>query len=120
MFLEVFEEKRRIGEVQFIGDFLDAQITVFQHLLGFKDDVLVNPLRGGETAGLFHNLRKILRRDAKLIGLEPHPALCAVVLGNQFQELLEKQLVSCGERLLPVALFHYPFVDETAKEIKNR
>ena len=30
VFLEIFEEKRRVGEVEVVGDFLDAAVAVLQ------------------------------------------------------------------------------------------
>ena len=118
--LEVFEEKRRVGEVQLVGDFLDAQVAVFQHLLGFEDDVLVDPLWGGEAAGVFHNLGEVFGRDAQLVGIEPHATLFAVVSGDQFDKPLKDNLVSCRRRFLLVVLAHDAFVDETAEEIEHR
>ena len=120
MFLEVLEEKRRIGEVQLVRDFLDAQIAVFQHLLGFKDDVLVDPLRGGEAAGIFHDFGEIFGSDAQLVGIEPYAAFFAVVPGDQFDKPLKDNLVSRRSGLLLVVLAHNPFVDETTEEVEHR
>ena len=94
VFLEVLEEKRRIGEVQLVRDFLDAQIAVFQHLLGFKDDVLVDPLRGGESAGIFHDFGEIFGSDAQLVGIEPYATFFAVVPSDQFDKPLKDNLMS--------------------------
>ena len=120
VFLEVLEEKRGIGKVQLVRDFLDAQIAVFQHLLGFEDDVLVNPLRSRKATGILHNLGEVFGRDAQLVGIEPYAAFFAVVPGDQFDKPLKDNLVSRRSGLLLVVLAHDTLVDETAEEIEHR
>lgn len=93
---------------------------MFQHLLGFKDDVLVNPLRGGEAAGIFHDFGEIFGSDAQLVGIEPYAAFFAVVPGDQFDKPLKDNLVSRRSGLLLVVLAHNPFVDETTEEVEHR
>ena len=95
MFLEVFEEKRGVGEVQLIGDFLDAAVAVLEHLFGFEDDVLVNPMRGRLAAGVFHDFGEVLRCDAELVGIEPHAALGVVVFADQIDKAFKHNLVTC-------------------------
>ena len=43
--LEVAPEKRLVGEVERIGDFLDAQARIFEQRFGFEDDIDFYPLR---------------------------------------------------------------------------
>ena len=54
---EVFPEKRLGGEVEVVGYFLYVHGRIAQEVLGFEDDILVNPFSCAASAYLFDNGR---------------------------------------------------------------
>ena len=66
--LEVAAEERLVGEIEVIGDLLDAHVRVFEQRLGFEDDVAVDPFRHRFAADAFDERREVFGRDAELPG----------------------------------------------------
>ena len=93
---------------------------MFQQLLGFEDDILVDPLGRRLTAGVFHDFGKVFWRDAELVGIKTHIAFRVVVLADQVDESLKYNFVTGGDRLLHLALFCHTLVDETPEDEKHR
>ena len=54
---EVFPEKRLGGEVEVVGYFLYVHGRIAQKVLGFEDDIFVNPFCCAAAAYLFDNSR---------------------------------------------------------------
>ena len=59
--LEIGAEKRLVGKVEVIGYLLNTHRGIFQQVLGFENDTLVNPLGRRPSAYLLDNRRQVLR-----------------------------------------------------------
>lgn len=55
--LEVFAKGRLVREVELIGDFLDAEIGILEHDLGFQDNEVVYPFGGCLARVVFYHAR---------------------------------------------------------------
>ena len=96
MVLEVFPEKRLVGEIQVVGDLLDAHRGVFQQVLGFEHHIVVDPLHGRAPAGLADDRREVFGRQVQLFGIEPYRTLLHVVPGQHSHKLVEIFLVAAA------------------------
>ena len=96
MALEVFAEERLVGEIQVIGDLLNAHRGVFQQVLGFEHDVVVDPLDGRPAAGLADERRQVFGRQVQLSGVEAHRSLLRVVFAQNIHELAEILVVAAA------------------------
>lgn len=64
MLLEVFSKEALVGEVEVVGDLLDALRGVFQQVAELKRHVGIDPLIGCLVADLLDDLGEIFRCDA--------------------------------------------------------
>lgn len=55
--LEVFAKGRLVGEVELIGYFLNAEIGILEHDLGFEDNEVVHPFGGSLARVVFYHTR---------------------------------------------------------------
>lgn len=69
MLFEVFPEKRLVGEIQVLRDFLDALSGIAQEHSDFKRYVIVNPFVGCAPTDLLDGFGKIFGRDAHLLSV---------------------------------------------------
>ena len=98
MVLEVFPEKRLVGEIQVVGDLLDAHRGVFQQVFGFEHHIVVDPLHGRAPAGLADDRREVFGRQVQLAGIETDRTLLHVMPGQHPHELVEILLVAAARR----------------------
>ena len=54
MLFEELSEEALVGEMELLGDFLDAQRRILQHDAGLENDIVVNPFVGRATAYLLY------------------------------------------------------------------
>jgi hypothetical protein len=92
--LEVFAEKRLGGEVEAVGNLLDAHVGVFQYVTGIADDGIRNPTERRHSRFLFDDVGEITVRQALLVGIESHVALAAVIVGEGNHEVLKHGVVA--------------------------
>ena len=93
MFLEVFAEERRIGEVQVVGYLLYRHVCEAQPMLyGHQREVLYNEARPA-VHHLLHDHRQILGRYVHLAGKLVHPADAAVALFHDIDKLVHQKLL---------------------------
>ena len=92
MFLEKLAHKRLVGEMQLIGNFLDALRGISQLHPQLLQHIIVNPLVGCAMADLLHRFRQVFGRDAKLPGIPPHSAFMAIMQFHQADEFHEDSL----------------------------
>ena len=77
MLLEILAHKGLVGEVEFLGYFLDALGTVFEHCAHLKGYITVYPFVGSAFAYQLDGFRQMLGRYAQLVSIPCHPALGA-------------------------------------------
>lgn len=68
--LEVFPEKRLVGEVQRQTYFLDVHTCASEHEFCFEDHTVINPFSCGLSADIFKYSRKMLWSYKKFVGVE--------------------------------------------------
>ena len=86
MLLEILPEERLVGEMQMLGNLLDAHGRVLQQYPHLKRHEVIYPLIGCPSAHLFHRLRQIFGCDAQLLPIPAHPPFLSEVLLHQFNE----------------------------------
>ena len=96
--LEIFAERRLIGEVERVSDLLDILTRKTQQIFRFHQHEIVDP-PGGRLAGDFlDEQRKIFWRYAQFVGIESdRPFLCEVNMGEL------DEIVDIGVAALPLA-----------------
>ena len=94
VFLEVASEKGLVGEVEAVGDFLDAESGRFQHGFDFEDDMAVDEAFGGAARDAVDDGGEVAGRDAEAVGIESHLALLGAMLVDELDILLEQLLLT--------------------------
>ena len=61
MTLEELVENGGVHEMEAVDYLLDTHVCIFQHILGFKNDIGIYPLRGGTPADLLDEFGEVLR-----------------------------------------------------------
>lgn len=57
VFFEILTEEGGVGKVQFVGDLLDAEVWIFDQVLGLTDNEAVDPCKRREVGFLLGNGR---------------------------------------------------------------
>ena len=78
--LEVFAKERLVGDVQLVGNILDALGAVAQQHAQLQHHIFVYPVVGRALRHLLHHVRQVLRRDTYLLGIPADAPLRAEVL----------------------------------------
>src|SRR5574344_1571833 len=89
VFLEKRAEGRGIGEVEFVGDFLDGLARTRHEENGTADDCLEDKVLNGVATDALHHRGEILGREAQTVGIIAYTALLLIVRadkGNQFDK----------------------------------
>ena len=97
MRLEKFPEARKIRELQFDGDFLDAGLGMTQHVLDLPDSRLVYPLDRSPATELFHYSRQVFGRDTQFGSIEHDLTLFTPM---QKQQVFKPGIQSFATRLI--------------------
>jgi len=79
MRLEELGKGRLVREIETGDDLLDRHIRVLQEILGFQDDVIVNPFGRTAAAGVLDQFREILRTQAETAGIESDTAFAGMI-----------------------------------------
>ena len=93
--LEIFSKRRLIAEIQLISYLLHILARKTQQILGFEDDIVVDPLGGGAAGAFFQNQRKIFWRYKKLRGIKSDSALLAVMYVYELEKIAD---IACTAR----------------------
>ena len=86
MLLKIFTHKRLIGKTHVMSYFLYALRGVLQLHAKLHNDIIVNPVVRRALAYLLDRFRKILGRDAHLMGIPAYASLRSVVLFHKTYE----------------------------------
>ena len=86
--LEIFSERRLIGEVEFVGNLLDVFARETQKVFSLENNELVDPLGRSPPGYFLDNERKIFRRNEKFVGIKGNRALFGMVAVNERHEFL--------------------------------
>ena len=103
MVLEVLAEEGLVGEIEAVGNLLDAHRRVAQHVLRLENHVVVNPVDGRMAGRLADERGEVLGREVELRGIEADAPLAHVVLAEQRHEALEVLLAAAARRVRQLA-----------------
>lgn len=93
MVLEVTPESGLVGEVQAVGNLLDAHFGAFQVFPREYHGDTCYPLQGTLAAPLADDGREIVRRQVLLVGVILHGALTVAILIYRYQEAAQYRVV---------------------------
>ena len=95
MFFKVLTKERLVGEVEFLGYFLYALLSVAQEHTQLHRNIRVYPIVWRALRHCLHCLRQIFRRDAQLFGIPSNTAFATEIILYKLQELREDVLGAC-------------------------
>ena len=84
--LEIFPEKRHVGEMKGIGNGLDGQVGGFQLRLGIHDDHRGDDVDTRTAAHLLDYRAEVGMGDLQLLGIPSDVARMRVVLNDQLRK----------------------------------
>lgn len=86
----IFAEERQCGEIQFVGNFLDAFVRTFQQIFHILHDIAGNQV-GSCFSGIFlADGRQVFGRDEQSAGIVAYGAFFGVGRNQQFDEGVEQ------------------------------
>ena len=88
MLFDEFSEERRIGEIQHVADFLDAEIGFEQQMSDAFCQLFPNPFGRALACFVADNDRKIFGGDTESVGIVLYAPFFQTVLGQKDQEAL--------------------------------
>lgn len=111
--LEILPHERRIGEMEFDGNLLDAQIRIAEQVLDFQYHDTVYPLMDGFSGEVADDAGEVFRRQIHPVGIEFDASFGTEILGEQFHKPLEilGTAVLDAERRLRRRILRYRFAD---------
>lgn len=87
---EVSAQIRLVGEVQFVGNFLNAEVGGLQQHFYFQNDEIINHFLCRLAGDASANSRQVLGGDAEPVGIEVHFALGDAVVMYEYHKAFEQ------------------------------
>ena len=94
MLLHVFSEERKVGEVQFVGDFFDAFSRLLQQAADVFHDISVDDVRSRFPGCGFAYGRQVFGCDAQSVGIVAYSPFLGIRGGKQLKESVADSLCS--------------------------
>ena len=88
MRLEKLVEHRLVREIEPADNLLDGHVGILEQVLRLEDHESIYPVGSGTSADSLDQLGKILRRKAKLLGIESHRALRSMIISDKTEKLV--------------------------------
>lgn len=117
---KILPERGLVGEVQVVGDLLDAHRGVFQQVLGFDHDVVVDPLDRRPAADPADERRQVFWGQVQLFGIESDGAVPGVVFGEHAHEFVEILFIAASGRTPERRVGLYAVFDDAAYLVGER